>query len=280
MAGKADLHMHTIHSDGTLTTRELMERAKSVGLTTISITDHDHTAGIAEGLALSGELGIEVISGVELSASVGEHDVHILGYFFDHTHRGLLDYLDFYRRERVKRAERIVGKLNDLNVPLTIESVMEKAGIGSVGRPHIANALVQEGLTDSYHEAFFKYIGFGKPAYEKKYQVTPAEAFELIAAAGGVSFVAHPGNNMDEKVLLDLIKHGVDGIEVIHPSHSPERVAHYKGIANEYFLLTSGGSDFHGGRRNDQEVLGKYCISDNDVAIIRRRLGHSHPHRS
>jgi predicted metal-dependent phosphoesterase TrpH len=272
MAGKADLHMHTIHSDGTLTTRELMERARRVGLTTISITDHDNSSAIDEALVLSDELGVEVISGMELSATLGDHDIHLLGYFFDHTHRDLLDYLNFYRRERIKRAERIVGKLNELKIPLTIESVLEQAGNGSVGRPHIANALLEEGLTETYHEAFFKYIGFGRPAYEKKYQVTPREAIELIASAGGISFIAHPGNTFDDKVLVELIKQGVDGIEVIHPSHSPERVAHYKGIANEYFLLTSGGSDFHGGRKNDVEVFGKYYISEEEVEVMRRRL--------
>lgn len=272
MAGKADLHMHTIHSDGTLTTRELMERAQRVGLTTISITDHDNTGAIDEALASSKELSVDVISGMELSATLDEHDIHLLGYFFDHTHRNLLEYLTFYRKERKKRAERIVEKLNDLSIPLTIESVMEQAGDGSVGRPHIANALLEEGMTETYHEAFFKYIGFGKPAYEKKYQVTPREAIELIASAGGISFIAHPGNNIDEKVLVELIKQGVDGIEVIHPSHSPERVAHYKGIADEYFLLTSGGSDFHGGRKNDHEVFGKYFITDNEVEMMRRRL--------
>jgi predicted metal-dependent phosphoesterase TrpH len=272
MAGKADLHMHTIHSDGTLTTRELMERAKSVGLTTISITDHDNTSAIGEALDLSKELGIEVISGMELSATLGEYDIHILGYFFDHTHAGLLDYLTFFRQERKKRAEKIVGKLNDLKIPLTFESVMEQAGNGAVGRPHIANALLEEGHTETYHEAFYKYIGNGKPAYEKKYQVTPSEALELISSAGGISIIAHPGNNIDEKVMVELIQYGVDGIEVIHPSHSPERVTHYKGIANEYFLLTSGGSDFHGGRKNDVEVFGKYYISEEEVDVMRRRL--------
>ncbi|MDL1892564.1 PHP domain-containing protein [Sphingobacteriales bacterium CHB3] len=279
MTGKADLHMHTVHSDGTLTTRQLMERARGVGLSTISITDHDNTAAIGEAHVLSAEFGIDVISGVELSATINEHDVHILGYFFDHTDAALLDYLSHYRGERVKRAERIIDKLNSLKIPLRIESVLEKAGAGSVGRPHIANALLEEGLTESYHEAFFKYIGFGKPAYEKKSQVTPREAFELIAAAGGLSFIAHPGNFIDEKMLMELIKQGVDGLEVIHPSHSPERVAYYKGIANEYFLLTSGGSDFHGGRRNDADVFGKYVMSDDEVEMMRRRLVQSH-HRS
>ncbi len=272
MVGKADLHMHTIHSDGMLTTRELMERAKNVGLTTISITDHDNTSAIDEALRLSAEYDIEVIAGLELSAAFDEYDVHILGYFFDHTHNGLQEYLTLYRHERVKRAERIVEKLNDLNIPLKLETVLEHAGAGSVGRPHIANALLEKGLTGTYHEAFFKYIGYGKPAYEKKYQVSPREAIELIASAGGVSIIAHPGNMLDERVMVSLIKQGVDGIEVVHPSHSPERTAYYKGIANEYFLLTSGGSDFHGGRKNDHEVFGRYFISDEEVAVMRRRL--------
>lgn len=272
MAGKVDLHMHTIHSDGMLTTRELMERARKAGLTTISITDHDNTTAIREALDLSEEMGLGVVPGVELSASVGEYDVHLLGYFFDYTHPPLLDYLSFHRQERVKRAERIVEKLNEMNIPLRIEAVMEQAGNGAVGRPHIANALLEEGLADSYQEVFFKYLGFGKPAYEKKYQVTPREAIELIAEAGGVSFIAHPGNALDEKTLNELIREGVDGIEIIHPSHSPERVAHYKGIADEYFLLTSGGSDFHGGRKNDGDLLGKYTISEEELDVIRRRL--------
>ncbi len=272
MPGKADFHMHTIHSDGTLTTRELMERAKRAGLSTISITDHDNTMAIDEALQLTDELGVEVIAGTELSATLDAHEIHILGYFFDHTNAGLLDYLTFHRRERVKRAERIVEKLNDLKVPLTLEAVFEQAGNGSVGRPHIANALLLGGLTGTYHEAFFKYIGFGKPAYEGKYQVSPREAIDLISSAGGISFIAHPAHAIDEKVMAELIRQGVDGIEVVHPSHSPERIAHYKGIANEYFLLTSGGSDFHGGRKNDGDVLGKYYISDEEVQAMRRRL--------
>lgn len=272
MQRKADLHMHTSFSDGTLSAAELLQRAKEVGLSTISITDHDHVGAIDEAIALGRELGLEVISGVELSVCVGELDIHLLGYFLDHTHRPLLDHLSFFRDERLKRAERIVEKLNDLHIPLTLDSVLEQAGTASVGRPHIANALLEEGLTETYHEAFVRYIGYGKPAYEKKYQVSPQAAIELVSSAGGLSFIAHPGNSIDDKVLLELINAGVDGIEVIHPSHTPERVAHFSGVVNEYFLLASGGSDFHGGRRNDQEALGKYYIPESQVDIIRRRL--------
>lgn len=272
MAGKIDLHMHTVHSDGTLTTRQLMERARAVGLTTISITDHDHTGAIPEALALSREFGIEVIPGMELSASYQHQDIHLLGYFFDYTDDDLQQYLRFYRQERRRRAERIVEKLNDLNIPLTFDAVLEKAGTGSIGRPHIAHALVEEGLTESYHEAFLKYIGVGKPAYEKKVQVTPREAIELIARAGGLSFIAHPGKALDESVVAELIKQGVDGIEAVHPSHSAEMTTYYKGIAQEYYLLISGGSDFHGGRRSDEEIFGKYVISEEDISMMRRRL--------
>jgi len=272
MEGKADLHMHTIHSDGTLTPGELVRRGKSAGLTTISITDHDNVGGIDEAKAIGDELDVDVIAGVELSAAVNEQDIHILGYFVDTKNQDLLDHLAFFRYERKKRAERIVGKLNNLKVPLKLESVLEQAGDGSVGRPHIANALLEEGLTETYNEAFRKYIGFGKPAYEKKYQVSPEAAIKLISSAGGLSFIAHPGNSLDEKVILELINEGIDGIEVIHPSHSPERAAYYNGIVNEYFLLASGGSDFHGGKKNDHEAFGRYYISDVQVNIMRRHL--------
>jgi len=272
MDGKADLHLHTTFSDGALSPHELIDRARQAGLTTIAITDHDHTGAIDEAVELGVHAGIEVIPGVELSTTVGDQDIHVLGYFFDHRDRRLQDYLAFFRQERRNRAERIVEKLNGLKIPLTIESVLDQAGTGSVGRPHIANALLEGGLTVTYHEAFFKYLGFGKPAYEKKYLVSPREAVAMIAQAGGLSFLAHPANAIDERMLLEMITAGIDGIEVIHPSHSPERVAHYRGIVNEYFLLASGGSDFHGGRRNDREALGRYFIPTDHVDIMRRRL--------
>ena len=272
MEGKADLHMHTTHSDGIYSTSELVRRAKEAGLTIISITDHDNVAAVAEAIEVGKRCDIEVIPGVELSVGVGEQEVHLLAYFFDYNNQHLLDHLAFFRIERMKRAERIVEKLNGLNVPLKLGAVLERAGTGSVGRPHIATALFEAGLTDSYHEAFYKYIGYGKPAYEKKYQISPQAAIALIASAGGLSFIAHPGNSLNEAVLLEFINEGIDGIEVIHPSHSPERVMHYSGIVNEYFLLASGGSDFHGGRKNDNDILGKYYVSLDHVQEMRRRL--------
>ncbi|HTR98894.1 MAG TPA: PHP domain-containing protein [Bacteroidota bacterium] len=272
MDGKADLHLHTTYSDGALSPSELLDRARQAGLTAISITDHDHTGALDEAMQVAAHRGIEVIPGVELSTMVGESDVHILGYFIDHRDARLQEYLALFRSERRRRAERIVRKLNGLNVPLTIDGVMRRAGSGSVGRPHIATALVEEGLIGTYQEAFTRYIGFGKPAYEKKYMISPREAIGMIAAAGGLSFIAHPSTFLQEGVLLDIIDAGIDGIEVIHPSHTAELTAHYRGIVGEYFLLASGGSDFHGGRRNDAEALGRYTITMGELNMMRRRL--------
>jgi len=268
---KADLHTHTTHSDGALTPEELVRKAKSKGLAAIAIADHDNVAGLAEATEVGRSIGVEVIPGLELSATLGEKDVHILAYFFDPTHPRLLEYLEFFRLERRKRAERIVRKLNGLDIPLSLDSVLDQAGIGSVGRPHIASALVEEGHTQNYQEAFIKYIGSNGPAFEKKYQVGPAEAVQLIAQAGGLSFFAHPGKHTTEADLVALMDVGLDGIEVIHPSHSPTLQKHYRSLASQYFLLQSGGSDFHGGKKNDEAVFGAYTVPMSIVEDMRRR---------
>ena len=272
MGAKADLHMHTICSDGALSPYELIKKTKAEDLSIVSITDHDSVAAIPDAIEFGKEFGVEVISGVELSANFEDKEVHILGYFVDYKSQRLLDYLTFFRHERIKRAERIVAKLNSLHIPLKIEAVMEHAGTGSVGRPHIAAALVDEGITKSYQESFDRFIGNGGPAYERKFQFSPAEAVQLIASSGGLSFLAHPGRFTTDGMLQHLIKAGIDGIEVIHPSHTPEHVLHYRGVVTEYFLLESGGSDFHGGKKNDNGVLGSYFIDEKKVDTMKQRL--------
>lgn len=264
--------MHTTFSDGALSPYELVKKCKQRGLSIIAITDHDSVDAFPDAIAYGKEFGVEVIPGVELSATVDDKDVHILGYFIDYTNQRLLDYLHFFRRERVKRAERIVAKLNSINVPLTMESVMERAGKGAVGRPHIASALVDKGLTNSYHEAFEKFIGNGGPAYERKFHLTPHEAITLISSSGGLSFLAHPGKFTSDERINQLINCGLDGIEVIHPSHSPTETTYYRGVVSEYFLLESGGSDFHGGKKNDDDLLGSYYIDEVKVNMMKHRL--------
>lgn len=269
---KADLHMHTNRSDGIYSPEELIQKAQQKGITTLSITDHDNLDVFPRAIEFGAALGIEVIPGVELSANVDEKEVHILGYFLDITNERLQEYLKFFRDERKKRAVRIIEKLNRLQIPLTFEAVLRKAGTGAIGRPHIAMALVEEKLVSDYQTVFDKYLGFGCPAYEKKFHLPPVEACALIASAGGLSFLAHPGRSMDDDFLKMLIKSGLDGIEVVHPSHSESVVAHYRGIAAQYFLLESGGSDFHGGKPNDDEVLGAFCVDGSRVDAMKRRL--------
>lgn len=269
---KADLHMHTNFSDGELSPYELIKMCARRGLSIISITDHDSVSAFPDAIEYGKEFGIEVIPGVELSAMVDDKDVHILGYFVDYTSKRLQEYLEFFRIERVKRAERIVAKLNTINVPLKFEAVMERAGRGSVGRPHIASAMLDEGYINTYHEAFERYIGNSGPAYEKKFQLSPEEAIQLISSSGGLSFLAHPGRFTSDEVLQHMIKKGLDGIEVIHPSHTPTHVAHYRGVVSEYYMLESGGSDFHGGKKNDSVVLGEYYIDEGKVGMMKNRL--------
>ena len=269
---RADLHLHTTYSDGALVPKELIHRVHSAGLSVVSITDHDNVGAIDEAVEIGNKLGVEVVQGLELSVALNDKDIHLLAYFFDHRNQKLLDYLAFFRYERLKRAERIVQKLNDINVPLKIDAVLDQAGIGSVGRPHIASALLEVGLTETYHEAFMKYIGVGAPAYEKKYQLTPIEATKLISQAGGLSFLAHPGKYTTEVELSELIQAGLDGIEVVHPSHNEVRQEFYRGVVHQYFLLECGGSDFHGGKKNDEDTLGAYTVSLDVVEDMRNRL--------
>ena len=271
MNGKVDLHTHTSFSDGFHSPEELIKKAKAVGIEVLGITDHDNLAAINEATEFGKQFGIEVIPGVEISTDLKDKEIHILAYFVELGNPELERYLTFFREERLKRAERIVGKLKTLGLNITITDVLEKAQNSAVGRPHIAQALLEKGQVGSYYEAFNKYIGNGCPAFEKKVHLSPQSAFKIINDAGGLSFVAHPGY-MPEAILKELITAGVDGIEVIHPSHSPQQIRFYRGIVNEYFLLESGGSDFHGGKREDDANLGKVYTNNNVVEAMRQRL--------
>jgi 3',5'-nucleoside bisphosphate phosphatase len=271
MNGKVDLHVHTNYSDGLYSPKEIIQKAKEAGIDIISISDHDNIAAINDAIEYGKEYGVEVIPGVEMSSDIEDKEIHILAYFFELNNKELERYLTFFREERLKRAVRIVNRLNEIGFSITIDDVLAKAKNSAVGRPHIAQAMLERGLISSYYEAFNKYIGNGCPAYEKKVHLSPQSAFKIINDAGGLSFIAHPGN-MPESLLKELINAGVDGIEVIHPSHSAQQTKFYRGIVNEYFLLESGGSDFHGGKREDEGNFGKYFTAPSVVETMRKRL--------
>jgi predicted metal-dependent phosphoesterase TrpH len=271
MRSKVDLHSHTNYSDGFNSPKDLIDKARSKGIEILSITDHDNLAGIDEASEYGKEVGVEIIAGVEISSDILDREIHILGYFVEPGNPELERYLEYFRAERLKRADRIVNKLNTLGISLKLDDVLKISKNSAVGRPHIAQAMLERGFTNSYFEAFNKYIGNGCIAYEKKVHVSPRSAFKIISDSGGLSFIAHPGI-MPENILKELIESGVDGIEVVHPSHNPQLVKFYRGIVNEYFLLESGGSDFHGGRREDENNLGKFFVTPSVVEAMRQRL--------
>ena len=271
MSGKIDLHMHTYFSDGQHSPEELIVKVKEAEIDIVSITDHDTVDGIPEAVEAGRKYGVEVIPGLEISSDIRDREVHILAYFFDPGNKELEQYLKFFRAERIKRAIRIIEKLAALGLSIDIDDVMSIARNSAVGRPHIAKALVYKGLVSNYFEAFSKYIGNGCPAYEGKVHVSPRSAFKIISDAGGLSFIAHPGN-LPDGIMVELIEAGLDGIEVVHPSHLPHQVKHYRGVVNEFFLLESGGSDFHGGERNDYSNLGKYTVSYSKIEAMRKQI--------
>ena len=271
MTLKTDLHTHTYHSDGFYAPENLVTKAHNRGIEVLSITDHDSMNGISEAIEIAKKFGIEIVPGVEISSDIRDTEVHILGYFVDPNNKELEHYLNFFREERHKRAIRIVKKLNILGLNITIDDVLVFAKNSAIGRPHIAQALLAKGQVKSFFEAFYKYIGNHAPAYERKVHLSPQSAFKIINDAGGLSFIAHPGD-MPEILIKELIDAGVDGIEVIHPSHSPAQVSFYRGIVNQYFLLECGGSDYHGGKREDDENFGKYCTTSKVVEAMKTRL--------
>ncbi len=271
MTKKVDLHTHTTYSDGALTPKELLDLAKKKGISTIGITDHDTVDGIDEAIKYGEEIGIEVIPGLELSTDVEGSEVHLLGYFIDYKNNELKNYLQFFRNERTHRAKRIIKKLNSIGLNITFEDVKNVSNGSPICRPHIASALLNKGLVKSFHQAFNKYIGDDCPAFERKIHVSPQSAIKIISDAGGLSFIAHPGH-MKESILKNLISLGIDGIEVIHSSHKKYLQKFYKGIVNQYCLLESGGSDFHGGFRNDESNFGQYYTTPTILENIRNNV--------
>lgn len=273
---KVDLHLHTTYSDGKLTPVELIDKVSKLDLRCISIVDHDNVDGLDEATEYAKKLNIELIPGVELSSSIDDVDVHILGYFIDYKNKKLQQHLQFYKEERIKRAKRIIDKLHRMNIRLEFDLILEKSKNSAVGRPHIATAMVELGYVGSYQEAFDNYIRNGGPAYEAKYNFSPEQAIRLINECGGLSFVAHPSAYLEDNIISKLIEYGIDGIEVIHPSHNQTVIELLQKTASEYFLLESGGSDYHGGLRGDDEAIGKYIIPYKYINAMKKRLYLSH----
>jgi len=242
----ADLHVHTTASDGSLTPEQVVQEAAEAGLAAIGIADHDTVDGIAPGLAAGREAGIIVVPAVEINTDYNDEEVHLLGYYIDFESSTLNEHLERLRNARLERAEKMVKRLNELGLKISLDRVLEIAGAGSVGRPHVAKAMVEAGYSSSMNSAFGKYLVSGASAYIPRYKLTPFEAIEIIHEAGGVAVLAHPGDSRHDEMIPQLVDAGMQGIEVYHTDHSSAQARRYLQIAEKYNLIPTGGSDSHG----------------------------------
>jgi predicted metal-dependent phosphoesterase TrpH len=243
---KFDLHLHTTASDGKYTPAQLVEWCAKLGLKAIAITDHDSVGGVAPALeAARAYPDLRIIPGVEISTDVAHGEVHILGYFVDYRAETFTSRLEHLRLSRVQRGQKMVAKLEALGMPLSWERVLQIAGWGSIGRPHIAEAMLERGYVPSVREAFVKYISREGPAYVEREKMTPTEAVEFLRESNGLPVLAHPGE-IDEKLLNELVAAGLAGIEVYYNGYTPEIRQRLKTLAKRHKLATTGGSDFHG----------------------------------
>lgn len=255
---KIDLHLHSTASDGRFSPEEIVRKSAEQGLTVIALADHDNVDGVAPALAAARAFpGLKVIPGVEISTYVPRGEVHILGYFIDYTSEELRVRLERMRDSRRDRAQRMIAKLGDLGIHIEWERVQEIAGTGSMGRPHIAQALLAKGYVASVSQAFAKYLGRDGLAYVEGVKMIPVEAVELVIKTGGLPVLAHPltVDNL-EMVILELKAAGLVGIEAYYKEYTAEEVAGLVGLADRNHLITTGGSDYHGLEADTETMIG------------------------
>lgn len=255
--GGCDLHTHTQASDGMNRPSQNVQLAFERGLHALAITDHDTVAGVEEALLAGGRLGIEVVPGVEISTMAGGKDIHILGYYVNIHDEVFLGRLAELRRTRELRNEKILAKLKELGISITMDEVIrglgrELAPDESIGRPHIADALVRKGHAGSMREAFDRYLAQGAAAYVPQERIHPSVACGWIRDAGGVPVLAHPGIYGDDELVDTIIREAAPvGIEVYHSDHGADDETRYLAMAERYSLIVTGGSDYHGVRQGE-----------------------------
>ncbi|MPZ71841.1 MAG: PHP domain-containing protein [Nitriliruptorales bacterium] len=250
-----DLHTHSRCSDGTTTPTQTVVLAAQAGLAGLALTDHDTMQGWAEAAGAAARLGIRFVPGIELSTELCGRSVHVLGYYVDPTYPPLVAECDRLRNERLRRAEVMLDKLRDLGIDIPLANVLRRAGGAPIGRPHVAAELVDAGRVPDLDTAFDEYLGDGAVAYVPKHALAPEDGAALIAAAGGVAVLAHPGvSTRDAAVdlaLLDrLVAAGLRGVEADHAAHDDDARWFWRRAAAERDLRVTGGSDFHGTRKD------------------------------
>ena len=274
-----DLHLHTTASDGTLAPATLVERAAAVGLTTISVTDHDTTAGLAAAEAAARSRGLAFVPGIEITAVEDGHDVHVLGYYFDPSSSSLATFLGSQRQDRIRRVREICARLRELGVRIDAEALIASAADHpgkSIGRPAIADALVRDGHARDRDDAFARLIGRSSPAYVPRKGVTAAEVISMIAGAGGIASLAHPVLAGIDHLIPALASNGLAALEARHSDHDYETEARYRSMAAQLGLVVSGGSDFHGDESSNACALGVVTLDRRDFDRLTARARDRH----
>lgn len=277
---RIDLHTHSTASDGTDTPAQLVRNAAAAGLDVVALTDHDTTRGYGEAVAAL-PTGLTLVTGAELSCRLDGVGLHMLAYLFDPEEPELARERELVRDDRVPRAKAMIGKLQELGVAVTWDQVARIAGDGSVGRPHIAEALVELGVVPTVSDAFTAdWLADGGRAYAEKHELDPFDAIRLVKAAGGVTVFAHPaavkrGQVVPEAAIAALAAAGLDGIEADHMDHDPATRTKLHGLATDLGLLATGSSDYHGSRKTC--VLGEFTTDPEIYGEITRRATGAFP---
>jgi predicted metal-dependent phosphoesterase TrpH len=257
-----DLHIHSTASDGVSSPSEVVFVAIQQGLGVIALTDHDTLGGVAEAQAAAKETGLEVIAGVEINSAGGGVAIHILGFYVDPQNPLLNEKLQTMRDSRLDRARRMIERLDEMGMAVDWDRVQELASGETVGRPHVAWALVERGYVSSVREAFERFIGPTGPAHVSRLRLTPKETIEMILHAGGVPVLAHPAHSGPTATarITEFVEYGLCGLEVYYPHHSPEDVAMLEEMCRELGLVATGGSDFHGPNSSEGAALGSIHV--------------------
>ena len=270
--GRIDLHSHSLASDGQYPAAELAARVAQAGIRTWGLCDHDTVAGLGEAGHAAVRHRVRLVPGIELSAFQDHREIHLLGHFVDPSHPTLQRFEDLLALKRRERMTRILALLGGLGIRLGMADIERWSGGKTIGRPHVARAIVELGAVSSVKEAFDRYLGEGRPAYVQRYRLEADQAVALVRGAGGTTTAAHPGvSRLERGDLARLRAAGVVGLEVHHPDHNPSVREKYGRLAAELDLVATAGSDYHGEAISPDRHLGDVTMPEDALAALERR---------